>query len=642
VQGDAARMLNGLTHHHRTALLAVAVTGMLAWAGNATAPAAGCAPGAADKPDLGFVDSNCDGIDGDKANAIFVAPGGADGNDGSYGHPKASMQAAIDAATTAHKDVYAAAGLYTGKVAFLYNNANIGLYGGYDAQTWQRSPANVTTIEAPGQVIGIAIPGVLLQLLTVHSTPGGMNSTGVRAWGKATVALSRVTVQAANGLKGADGAAAPPAPAAAPDGDPGIASTGGCPSHGGEGGRAADVNWGGTGGAAWNFDYVVKGDNGMDDGDANPTVIGGWGGQYGGQNGGVGSAGTNGSPGLGGSAELTRADIFYQAMPGTDGTGGTRGAGGGGGAGSADDPCTVGGGGGAGGRPGTVGGKGGQGGGGSLGVFAGAGAHALVLDGSVIHTGDGGKGGSGATGQPGGPGGTGGKGASQFRNGHFYSSGGGGNGGYGGFAGQGGGGAGGASIGVLTINARMFMTGNSSVTTGSGGAGGYGANNGKPGVALAAASVTRAGGSEPPVGDFDGDGVADDADGCPIAAGTNKGCPVDPPAGPVAGDPSANAPATTPGAGGSGTDPVAVSVLPASSCVSKRVFRIRINARKAHIQTARLTLDGRRLKLVKGKTRWTAKVDLRHSTLARHTLTIRGTLRSGKRFKQTRHYRTCP
>jgi hypothetical protein len=72
---------------HRTpSLLAIAVTGLLAWAGKSPALAA-CAPGAVDKPDLGFVDSNCDGIDGDKAAALFVAPavnGGSDNNDGTY------------------------------------------------------------------------------------------------------------------------------------------------------------------------------------------------------------------------------------------------------------------------------------------------------------------------------------------------------------------------------------------------------------------------------------------------------------------------------------------------------------------------------------------------------------------------------
>src|SRR5881394_653672 len=35
-------------------------------------------PGAPDVPDGAFVDSNCDGIDGDIAKAVFVAPGGSD------------------------------------------------------------------------------------------------------------------------------------------------------------------------------------------------------------------------------------------------------------------------------------------------------------------------------------------------------------------------------------------------------------------------------------------------------------------------------------------------------------------------------------------------------------------------------------
>jgi len=65
--------------HKRLTLLAIAVTGAFA---TAPAHAAGCAPGSADKPDLGFVDSNCDGVDGDKAHAIFVAPGGDDNADG--------------------------------------------------------------------------------------------------------------------------------------------------------------------------------------------------------------------------------------------------------------------------------------------------------------------------------------------------------------------------------------------------------------------------------------------------------------------------------------------------------------------------------------------------------------------------------
>lgn len=630
-EGDAPRMLTGLTHR-APSLLALAVTGMLAWAGQSPALGASCAPGTADKPDLGFVDSNCDGIDGDKANAIFVAPGGSDNNDGSFGKPKLTMQAAIDVAAAAHKDVYAASGTYAGKVAFLANQ-NVGVYGGYDPQAWQRSAANVTTFEAPGQVVGAAIPGVVLQLLALHSTSGSVNSTGVRAWGQATVALSRVSIQTANGANGFDGTAPPAQPAAAPAGAAGID---GCGAWGAAGGSGSGHLSGGAGGTEADPNAQFKGH----DGQGEPGVIGGIGAPYAGQNGGTGQGGANGLAGAGGSAALNRVSLYYQAAPGGAGGAGHRGAGGGGGASSATINCLSGAGGGAGGLGGT-GGQGAQGGGGSLGVFAGQGAHVLILDGTAIHTGAGGKGGIGGFGQAGGPGGKGGPAGKHTFNAKDYFSGAGGDGGYGGTGGWGGGGAGGASIGILTVDARALMTAGSSFTIGGGGAGGKGGADGAPGVAAESADVTTAGGTRPGFGDFDADGIADDADACPIVAGTGNGCPADAPAGPVAGDPAATAPPTATTAADTGTGTTAVAVLPASSCIAKTVFRVRLNVRKAHIRTARLTLDGHRLKLVKGKRRWTAKVDLRHSTRTRHTLTIRGKLRSGKRFKQARHYVTC-
>ena len=56
-------------------LLTLSLVGTALFAVCAGTPAlAACTPGAVGKPDLGFVDSNCDGIDGDRAAAIFVAP----------------------------------------------------------------------------------------------------------------------------------------------------------------------------------------------------------------------------------------------------------------------------------------------------------------------------------------------------------------------------------------------------------------------------------------------------------------------------------------------------------------------------------------------------------------------------------------
>lgn len=634
---DRWRMLNGLSHR-TPSLLAIAVTGMLAWAGKGTALAAGCSPGAVDKPDLGFVDANCDGIDGDKSAAIFVAPSGDDNNSGSFGSPKKSVTAAVLAGQSAGKDVYVAGGTYDGKVVFLGAAGGIGIYGGYDAQTWQRSAANVTTLRAPGQVVGVIVPGIVIQLVTIQSTDAssGLTSYGVRAFNGATIALSRVTIQTATGAAGNAGAPPPSPPQAATAGAK--ASTVNCNQSGAAGGTGSGQLSGGWGGSWSDANFTMKGHDGKGE-PSDPSIYGGLGGISTGQSGQPGAPGHAGKAGAGGSAVLNRLAVVYEAAPGAIGTGGTRGGGGGGGA-AGNDICLPGSGGGAGGLPGA-GGNGGWGGGGSIGVFAGDGARVLVLDGSVIHTSDGGHGGFGQPGQGGGPGGQGGPKVSRYDGYTTHFNGAGGNGGYGGQGGRGGGGAGGASIGVLAIDARAVVAGDSAITVGAGGAGGYGDNNGQPGAAQKTASVTTAGGSVPPLGDFDGDGIDDAADECPTVPASGTGCPApaEVAAGPVAGDPTATAAGSTT----SGSGAVAVSVLPSSSCVAKRVFVIRINARKEHIRTARLTIDGRRLKLVKrSPRRWTAKVDLRHSTRTTHTLTIRGTLRSGKRFKQTRRYRTCP
>ena len=167
------------------------------------------------------------------------------------------------------------------------------------------------------------------------------------------------------------------------------------------------------------------------------------------------------------------------------------------------------------------------------------------------------------------------------------------------------------------------------ITVGNGGYGGQGGHVGWQGVSQPSAQVTTVNGSLPAVGDFDGDGVNDESDACPIAAGTGNGCPA----------------ADTASGGGagqsSGIAEVAVHVLPGSGCLPKGAFKIRLNPRKSHMKSARLTLDGHKLKLVKGQRRWTAKVDLSKSNRASHTLTIRGKLNDGRSFKQTRHYRTC-
>jgi len=53
-------------------------------------------PGAADAPDMaGFADTNCDGIDGDRALAVFVSPEGSDIDDGTAARPLRTVRAGL-------------------------------------------------------------------------------------------------------------------------------------------------------------------------------------------------------------------------------------------------------------------------------------------------------------------------------------------------------------------------------------------------------------------------------------------------------------------------------------------------------------------------------------------------------------------
>src|SRR6478735_11555267 len=87
------------------------------WDGDGFLPPEDCAPldpaihpGAPDKPDLAFEDSNCDRIDGEVAKAIFVSLGGNDGAPGTLTNPVRTVQKAVTLASAQGKDVYVAGG----------------------------------------------------------------------------------------------------------------------------------------------------------------------------------------------------------------------------------------------------------------------------------------------------------------------------------------------------------------------------------------------------------------------------------------------------------------------------------------------------------------------------------------------------
>src|SRR5215210_6086503 len=81
--------------------------------GDLTGGVADCAPldpsvhpGAPDRPDLAFADTNCDGIDGNAAKAVFVSiVDGDDHGTGTRSNPLKTINAGIAAAAPAGKDV---------------------------------------------------------------------------------------------------------------------------------------------------------------------------------------------------------------------------------------------------------------------------------------------------------------------------------------------------------------------------------------------------------------------------------------------------------------------------------------------------------------------------------------------------------
>ena len=125
-----------------------------------------CDPQPEDFPDPEGDDANCDGMDGEKDNGIFVAKDGDDLlNDGTWGHPKRSIQAGIGAATELGKrDVYVATGVYEEQVSLA---AGVAVYGGYSSDFAVRDPllyeaailSPPGTAELPGAVSCLSISG---------------------------------------------------------------------------------------------------------------------------------------------------------------------------------------------------------------------------------------------------------------------------------------------------------------------------------------------------------------------------------------------------------------------------------------------------------------------------------------------------
>lgn len=462
-------------------------------------------PGAPDKPDLAFADTNCDGIDGDEADSIFVSPTGNNTNPGTKSAPKRELQAAYSALGK-RRDILVARGGY-GRLELLGVNAiGVGLFGGYEDGTWKRgltgTPSQING--APDGVLIVGTYDVVLQLLTVQGLAGGAfgNAYGIHTINvrhddsPRALLLQSVTVATAAGGQGAAGGSGSAGAVGVPGGD---GSPGGCdtgpPGSGGAGGSSPTGHIGGAGGRGGNEgrNAGVGGEPGQF------TTLGGLGGAasssdgagYPGQTGATGAnggSGFNGAGGLGGDVAVGGWSVGYGVV-GSNGFAGHGGGGGGGGGGQGgpfvNDGAGNGGGGGGGGGGAGSGGFGGTGGGGSFGLYL-VGSR-VTIEGGSIKSGAGGRGGDGGPGGLGGTGGAGGRG-STYCSDEIGSGGNGGMGGRGGDGGGGGGGPGGPSFGIFEISSSVARK-NVQVTVSPGGAPGEPGPGGTGGTpALAGAS----------------------------------------------------------------------------------------------------------------------------------------------------------
>lgn len=464
-------------------------------------------PGAEDQPDLAFVDANCDGIDGDEADSVFVSPSGDDSNPGTRSAPKRQIQAAI-AALGARHDVLVAAGTYA-HTAISGDKRGIGVFGGYDGQSWARGLASVSAIAGRQEgVLVVNSEGVVLQLLTVNGSAieAGGTSYGIRVFNDTaspptSVALTIESSQVfanrgQNGLPGVQGSSGrtsadgyPGRPGSCDGSTPGAGGIGG-PSPigraGGAGGRGA-IEGGGSGGSPGGVGQIgTAGGAGGKHYSLSPSTFG--------ANGDDGRAGLAGSQGVGGADE-SGDGTAWAGKAGTAGEAGTPGNGGGGGGGSGgqggplvdDGSGNGGGGGGAGGEAGT-GGGGGSPGGGSIGLFTYR-VQVVVRSSTItaITGGEGGRGGAGGLGAAGGEGGL----LQSYCWDEIGSSGKGGNGGKGGDGGGGGGGAGGPSIALVKLASTVSLT-DTTLSFGRGGAGGATGARGAPSSTRAADGASQA------------------------------------------------------------------------------------------------------------------------------------------------------
>ena len=397
--------------------------------------------------------------------AIFVAPTGKDGADGSQAGPVKTIAKALQLAADT-KLVIACDATFDERLTL---TVGVRLYGGFacpgSATPWEYEPGEKAKV-APtnrGLVLNIASgdAAVVIEDFEFDAQAGvdaGESSVAAFVNGSTNVALTRVKLTSGKGVDGVNGALAQwtfPDPLTlkgnSANGDSGGASnTGMC--------TVGERPRGGAGGNGGGGAVTTAGSGTPDLGMGKGGIAGSC------STSGTGQDGANASPqpAAGGATKLgTITATGWNGIAGADGTNGTPGQGGGGGAGA---PAGGGGGGGGSGGCGGAGATGGKAGGSSIPL--------LVLNSTVVLSageliaGDAGSGGSGKLGQDGQPGGSGGV---QVPDGCP-----GGKGGQGGQGGASGGAAGGISVGIVYQGAMPVTDSKTTFVTGVAGAKGSG------------------------------------------------------------------------------------------------------------------------------------------------------------------------
>ena len=438
---------------------------------------AACDPERSDSPDEKYSDTNCDGIDGDKTQAIFVDPEGDDGASGKFGEPVASVTRAIALAQGAEKAIFVCSATYQEQLSI--TSEALEIYGGYSCDTWERN-ASRATIQPPTGVplVVQSLDGLHIEQLRFVAADAklvGASSMAALIKDAKNVNFTRTEFVAGRGGAGASGEAGITLPAARAGAD-GLHTCvqGKCTA--------------GPGGSSSYYDFCmgsVRSEPGGAGGDgATGTVVarpgsdalsGASGGGMStnlssrkGQSGAKGRAGDMGAFAMG-SVGTIQGDLYIPLNSGGAGLSGEGGKAGGGGAGGNLLNGIPGGGGGQGGY-GGCGGRGGGGGGGGAGSFALVVLSAEVsLNQSQLVTGRGGPGGDGGQG---GEGSLGGEGGTSVVTNETQAGGPGGKGGNGGPGGNGAPGGGGPSIAIALFDSPVPAVDEVTFDVGQGGPGG--------------------------------------------------------------------------------------------------------------------------------------------------------------------------